>query len=110
MSLSVRLFLTKTAEEHPTLSGFLEEVALVADIDSLDESDNRVLLMTLHSAKGTGVPLCISGRHGGRTVPELYVYCSGQSDGRNRGRAETLLCGYYPCHERTDADLCQNAE
>ena len=35
------------SEEHPTLSGFLEEVALVADIDSLDESDNRVLLMIM---------------------------------------------------------------
>jgi DNA helicase-2/ATP-dependent DNA helicase PcrA len=38
--------------ESPTLSGFLEEVALVADIDSVSESDDRVLLMTLHSAKG----------------------------------------------------------
>ena len=39
-------------EEHPTLSGFLEEVALVADIDSLDEDSDYVVLMTLHSAKG----------------------------------------------------------
>ena len=38
--------------EEPTLSGFLEEVALVADIDSVDGDDNQVLLMTLHSAKG----------------------------------------------------------
>lgn len=38
--------------EDPSLSGFLEEVALIADIDSVEESDNRVLLMTLHSAKG----------------------------------------------------------
>ncbi|MCR5108210.1 MAG: UvrD-helicase domain-containing protein [Lachnospiraceae bacterium] len=34
------------------LSAFLEEVALVADIDSVSDEDNRVLLMTLHSAKG----------------------------------------------------------
>jgi len=40
------------SEEHPTLSGFLEEVALVADIDSLDENADHVVLMTLHSAKG----------------------------------------------------------
>ncbi|WP_130837009.1 ATP-dependent helicase [Lachnoclostridium sp. Marseille-P6806] len=39
-------------EEPPTLSGFLEDVALVADIDSVGEEDDRVLLMTLHSAKG----------------------------------------------------------
>lgn len=38
--------------ETPTLSGFLEEVALVADIDSLDEESDYVVLMTLHSAKG----------------------------------------------------------
>lgn len=44
------------AEEKPTLSGFLEEVALVADIDSLDESQDYVVLMTLHSAKGLEFP------------------------------------------------------
>ncbi len=39
-------------DEEPTLSGFLEEVALVAEIDNVGEDDNKVLLMTLHSAKG----------------------------------------------------------
>lgn len=41
-------------EEHSdaTLSGFLEEVALVADIDSVQEGDQVCLLMTIHSAKG----------------------------------------------------------
>ena len=43
-------------DEVPTLSGFLEEVALVADIDSLDESSDYVVLMTLHSAKGLEFP------------------------------------------------------
>lgn len=43
-------------EETPTLSGFLEEVALVADIDSLDEEKDYVVLMTLHSAKGLEFP------------------------------------------------------
>ena len=38
--------------EKATLSAFLEEVALVADIDGVNKDDNRVLLMTLHSAKG----------------------------------------------------------
>ncbi len=42
--------------ENPTLSGFLEEVALVADIDNVDESNDLVLLMTLHSAKGLEFP------------------------------------------------------
>lgn len=53
-------------EENPTLSGFLEEVALVADIDSLDENSDYVVLMTLHSAKGLEFP---------------NVYLAGMEDG-----------------------------
>ncbi len=37
---------------EPTLSGFLQEVALVADIDRVEDDGNRTLLMTLHAAKG----------------------------------------------------------
>ena len=39
-----------------TLSAFLEEIALVADIDSVDPDQDYVLLMTLHSAKGLEFP------------------------------------------------------
>ena len=53
-------------EEHPTLSGFLEEVALIADIDDMDDKSQRVVLMTLHSAKGLEFP---------------YVYLAGMEDG-----------------------------
>ena len=42
---------------EPSLSGFLEEVALIADIDSMDDSDNRIVLMTLHGAKGLEFPV-----------------------------------------------------
>ena len=52
--------------EAPTLGGFLEEVALVADIDSLDEDSDYVVLMTLHSAKGLEFP---------------HVYLAGLEDG-----------------------------
>ncbi|MCC8029016.1 MAG: DNA helicase PcrA [Lachnospiraceae bacterium] len=54
------------SEEMPTLGGFLEEVALVADIDSLEEGSDYVALMTLHSAKGLEFP---------------NVYMSGMEDG-----------------------------
>ena len=52
--------------DEPSLSEFLEEVALVADIDSMDESEDRIILMTLHSAKGLEFP---------------YVYLVGMEDG-----------------------------
>lgn len=38
--------------EDATLAGFLEEAALISDIDNYDESANAVILMTIHSAKG----------------------------------------------------------
>lgn len=43
-------------EQEDALAGFLEEVALVADIDSYEESEETVALMTLHSAKGLEFP------------------------------------------------------
>ncbi len=52
--------------QPPSLSEFLEDVALVADIDNLNESNNSVVLMTIHSAKGLEFP---------------FVYISGMEDG-----------------------------
>ena len=46
----------ESAGEEATLSGFLEDIALVADIDSLNDSREYVVLMTLHSAKGLEFP------------------------------------------------------
>ena len=50
--------LMNKAKEYDDLGidKFLEDVALIADIDSLDQADNRVTLMTLHSAKGLEFP------------------------------------------------------
>ncbi len=47
--------LVGSAREFTRLEEFLEQVALVADTDDLDD-DNRVVLMTLHSAKGLEFP------------------------------------------------------
>lgn len=52
--------------KEASLSGFLEEVALIADIDNVEDSDDKVLLMTLHSAKGLEFP---------------HVYMAGMEDG-----------------------------
>lgn len=53
-------------QEEATLSGLLEEVALVADIDRVEGDVGKVLLMTLHSAKGLEFP---------------HVYMAGMEDG-----------------------------
>lgn len=52
--------------DEPLLSEFLEEVALVADVDRLTNDNNKVLLMTLHSAKG---------------LEFSHVYLTGMEDG-----------------------------
>jgi DNA helicase-2/ATP-dependent DNA helicase PcrA len=44
-------------EAVPGLSGFLEQVSLVADIDELDQAEEAVALMTMHSAKGLEFPV-----------------------------------------------------
>ncbi len=55
--------------ENPTLSGLLEEIALVAEIDSVSESEDVVLLMTLHSAKGLEFPCVFMGGMEDRLFP-----------------------------------------
>ena len=75
--------------EHPTLGGFLEEVALIADIDTVDESDERVLLMTLHSAKGLEFPnVYLAGMEDG--IFPSYMTIS--SDDRDELEEERRLC------------------
>ena len=61
-----KIVLYEESNDEPTLSEFLEEVSLVADIDNLEESNEKVVLMTLHSAKGLEFP---------------YVYLTGMEDG-----------------------------
>lgn len=46
------IILYEQENEAPTLSGFLEEVALVNDVDNYDQDADSVVLMTIHSAKG----------------------------------------------------------
>ena len=52
--------------EDATLSGFLEEVALISDLDSYDNDADSVTMMTIHSAKGLEFP---------------YVFVVGMEDG-----------------------------
>lgn len=54
--VNVTMEYDRSADE-PSLSGFLENVALVADIDALTGNGDAVTLMTLHSAKGLEFPV-----------------------------------------------------
>lgn len=55
--LSVARDFEKTSEDEPTLENFLSTVSLVSDIDNADMEDDRVTLMTMHSAKGLEFPV-----------------------------------------------------
>ena len=77
------------SEENPTLDGFLEDVALVADIDNMDESENRIILMTLHSAKGLEFPcVYLSGLEDGLFPSSMSI----MSDDRDAVEEERRLC------------------
>lgn len=59
---NLKEFMSMVAEhmktkENPTLAGFIEDVALIADIDSYDDEQETVALMTIHSAKGLEFPV-----------------------------------------------------
>lgn len=76
-------------DDKPTLSGFLEEVALVADIDNLDENSNHVMLMTIHSAKGLEFPIVfMTGMEDGL----FPSYMSIVSEDRDALEEERRLC------------------
>ena len=67
--------------DMPTLSGFLEEVALVADIDNMDENNNVVSLMTLHSAKGLEFPIVyLAGMEDGNFPSYMAITSDDKSD------------------------------
>lgn len=61
--------------EEPSLSGFLEEIALYTDLDNLSEDDDKVVLMTLHSAKGLEFPyVFITGLEEGIFPGQQAIY------------------------------------
>lgn len=74
--------------DHPSLSEFLEEVALIADIDTVDDGDH-VLLMTLHSAKGLEFPrVYLAGMEDGM----FPSYMSITADDKTELEEERRLC------------------
>ena len=71
----------KAENREATLSGFLEEIALIADIDSVDENQDYVVLMTLHSAKGLEFPyVYLAGMEDGMFPSSMCIFSGDQSD------------------------------
>lgn len=70
---------TESAEE-PTLTGFLEETALVADVDRYDETADAVVMMTIHSAKGLEFPFVILPGMEDGLFPGMQTITAGESD------------------------------
>lgn len=67
--------------DEPSLSGFLEEVALVADIDNLDENNDMVSIMTIHSAKGLEFPIVyLAGMEDGLFPSYMSISTGDESD------------------------------
>lgn len=77
----------KQAQE-PSLEAFLEEVALVADVDNYDKESNSVVMMTLHSAKGLEFPVVfIPGAEEG-----LFPSYMSLTEGDEKLEEERRLC------------------
>ncbi len=84
-------FMSVTAEYEKenadaSLGGFLEEVSLIADIDSYDEDQDAVVMMTIHSAKGLEFPVVFL------TGMEEGVFPSGRSESDEDIEEERRLC------------------
>ena len=83
----------ESAAEDPDLSGFLAEVALVADIDAVDENEDYVVLMTLHSAKGLEFDhVYIGGMEEGLFPSRMALDADGESRTDENLEEERRLC------------------
>ncbi len=77
------------AAETPLLSELLEEIALIADVDRLDDDEDKVVLMTLHSAKGLEFPcVYLGGMEDGLFPSRMAMY----SDDEDAIEEERRLC------------------
>jgi DNA helicase-2/ATP-dependent DNA helicase PcrA len=86
--------------DEPTLTGFLEETALVADVDRYDETADAVVMMTVHSAKGLEFPVVfLPGMEEG-LFPGMQTITEGQSEMEEERRLA------YVAITRAKKELC----
>ena len=86
--------------DEPSLTGFLEETALVADVDRYDETADAVVMMTVHSAKGLEFPVVfLPGMEEG-LFPGMQTITEGQSEMEEERRLA------YVAITRAKKELC----
>ena len=104
----------------PTLSGFLEEIALYTDLEQYNEGDDAVVMMTMHSAKGLEFPnvflvgfedgLFPGMRSIGDAEAVAFLQKLNESGCRgDGGGTAAVLCGHYPGETEPDHLPCQAA-
>ena len=102
--LLTNLVTYETENEEATLSGFLEEVALMTDIDNYNAQTDAVVMMTLHSAKGLEFPVVfIPGMEEGIFPGRQSMYANDEVEeerrlayvGITRAREKLYLCNAY---------------
>ena len=99
---NIEEFKNKAREYESTeLEAFLEDIALIADIDRYDEDSKRVTLMTLHAAKGLEFPyVYMSGMEEGLFPSSMSLFTGDESDVEEERR----LC--YVGITRAKKELC----
>ena len=99
---NIEEFKNKAREYESTeLEAFLEDIALIADIDRYDEDSKRVTLMTLHAAKGLEFPyVYMSGMEEGLFPSSMSLFTGNESDVEEERR----LC--YVGITRAKKELC----
>lgn len=99
---NIEEFKNKAREyESNELEAFLEDIALIADIDRYDEDSKRVTLMTLHAAKGLEFPyVYMSGMEEGLFPSSMSLFTGDESDVEEERR----LC--YVGITRAKKELC----
>jgi DNA helicase-2/ATP-dependent DNA helicase PcrA len=76
------------------LSRFLEEIALVSDVDRLNSSDNHVVCITMHQAKGLEYDNVFLVGLEDDLLPHVRTH---QDPSQSRRRTPDFVCGDYPC-------------
>lgn len=96
--------------EDATLEGYLEDIALISDIDSYNESADQVVLMTIHSAKGLEFPyVFLIGMEEGVFPSEMSKYSEADLEEERRLAYVGITRAKRNCTSPTASPACSTA-